>query len=130
MRLLLDTHILLWALMGDRRLPKGLVPLIRSGENDVAVSAVSIWEITIKAMKGLIQIDLRELRMAMDQVNFTELPLRFAHAMTLRDLPQLHRDPFDRILIAQALADRRRLVTKDEEILRYKGFREFDPLTA
>jgi len=128
MRLLLDTHILLWWVMGDRRLPKSLSTIVASSDSDVAVSAATMWEITIKRMLGRIDVDLEELRASIAADGFSELPLRFSHSLKLEVLPRHHDDPFDRILIAQSIAEGRRLVTKDEEILRYRGVTGFDPL--
>lgn len=130
MRLLLDTHILLWWVTGDRRLSKSLANTLASPESDVAVSAASIWEIAIKRSLGRIEVDLDELLSAMTADGFTELPVRFAHSLRLESLPRHHDDPFDRILIAQAIADGRRLVTKDDSILGYAGIAGFDPLTG
>ena len=130
MRLLLDTHILLWWLMGDRRLPKGLAKALASTENDVAVSAASVWEIVIKRMLGRIEVDLDELLSSIVADGFAELPVRFSHTLNVRSLPRHHDDPFDRILIAQAVSDGRRLVTTDQSILAYAGVAGFDPLSA
>jgi len=128
MRLLLDTHILLWWVMADRRLSKPLANILASPENDVAVSAASIWEIAIKRSLGRIDVDLDELLSSMNADGFTELPMRFAHALRLESLPRHHDDPFDRILIAQSIAEGRRLVTTDDAILGYAGIAGFDPL--
>jgi len=130
MRLLLDTHILLWWLVGDRRLSKSLAAAIASPESDIAVSAASIWEIAIKRALGRIDVDLDELLAVMTADGFTELPLRFGHSLRLESLPRHHDDPFDRILIAQSIAEGRRLVTKDDAILAYVGLAGFDPLSA
>jgi PIN domain nuclease of toxin-antitoxin system len=128
MRLLLDTHILLWWVMGDRRLPKSVSTIVASPDSDVAVSAASMWEITIKRMLGRIDVELEELRTAIVADGFSELPLRFSHSLKLEMIPRLHDDPFDRILIAQSIAEGRQLVTKDAEILRYRGVAGFDPI--
>jgi len=128
MRLLLDTHILLWWVMGDRRLPKDVAAVLASAESDVAVSAATMWEITIKRMLGRIDVDLEELTASIAADGFSELPLRFSHSLKLEVLPRLHDDPFDRILIAQSIAEGRQLVTKDAEILRYRGVAGFNPL--
>lgn len=128
MRLLLDTHILLWWVMGDRRLPKTIAVAIGSADSDVAVSAVSMWEIAIKRTLGRIDVDLEELASTIASDGFAEIPLRFSHATRLESLPRHHDDPFDRMLIAQSLAEGRRLVTKDDAILRYRGTAGFDPL--
>jgi len=130
MRLLLDTHILLWWVMGDRRLPRTIAGMIASGENDIAVSAASLWEIAIKRSLGRIDVDLDELLSSMSADGFVELPLRFAHALSLKSLPRHHDDPFDRILIAQSIADGRRLVTQDARILNYGGVGGFDAISS
>ena len=128
MRLLLDTHILLWWLMGDRRLPKSLAKAVGSPENDIAVSAASLWEIVIKHMLGRIDADLDELLSSMTSDGFTELPVQVRHTLKLQSLPRHHDDPFDRILIAQSISEGRRLVTTDKSILSYAGLAGFDPL--
>lgn len=130
MRLLLDTHILLWWTMADRRLPKVLANIVASPDNDVAVSAASIWEIAIKRTLGRIEVDLDELLSSMTADGFSELPLRFAHSLRLESLPRRHDDPFDRILIVQSIVEGRRLVTKDDSILGYAGLAGFDPLSG
>lgn len=128
MRLLLDTHILLWWAMADRRLSKTLAKVLASAQNDIAVSAASIWEIVIKRMLGRLDVDVDELLSAIATDGFTELPLRFAHAQKLELLPRHHEDPFDRILIAQSISEGRRLVTTDRAIHDYSGLAGFDPL--
>jgi PIN domain nuclease of toxin-antitoxin system len=130
MRLLLDTHMLLWWTAGDRRLTKPLARAIESAESDVAVSAASIWEIVIKRALGRIDIDLGELLESIEADGFAEIPVRFAHTVKVGDLPRLHDDPFDRLLIAQSIAEGRRLVTRDEAILAYAGTAGFDPLSG
>jgi PIN domain nuclease of toxin-antitoxin system len=116
--------------MADRRLSKTLAATLASQENDIAVSAASIWEIAIKRALGRIEIDLDELFSSMTADGFTELPLRFGHALKLESLPRHHEDPFDRILIAQSIVEGRRLVTKDNAILAYAGLAGFDPLSG
>jgi PIN domain nuclease of toxin-antitoxin system len=128
MRLLLDTHILLWWLMGDRRLPKGIAKALASPGHDVAVSAASLWEIVIKQMLGRIEVDLDELLSSVASDGFSELPVQFHHTLKLQALPRQHDDPFDRILIAQSIAEGRRIVTTDKSILAYAGVAGFDPL--
>jgi PIN domain nuclease of toxin-antitoxin system len=128
-KLLLDTHILIWWAAGDRKLSRSLRDHITSAENDVSVSAVTFWEIAIKAHLGRIHIDLEELRAAVLADGFNELPVQIAHTLRLQALPDHHRDPFDRLLVAQSIADGRRLVTRDESILAYAGVAGFDPLS-
>ncbi len=130
MNLLLDTHILVWWAAGDRKLPRSLRDRILSDKNDVSVSAATFWELAIKIRLGRIDIDLEELRTAVTADGFGELPVEIAHTLRLRELPDHHRDPFDRLLIAQSIAEGRRLVTRDEAILSYTGVAGFEPLSA
>lgn len=130
MRLLLDTHVLLWWFTADRKLSREMRNIVAAEESEVAVSAATIWEIAIKRALGRIDVDLKELRDAIAADGFTELPIRFAHAEAVETLPRHHDDPFDRLLIAQAIADGRRLLTHDGEIMQYAGVGGFDPLRA
>lgn len=130
MRLLLDTHVLIWWLTGDRKLSKSVSTLLTSEESDVAISAAAIWEIAIKRGLGRIDIDMEELLAAISSDGFAELPVRFVHASRLESLPRHHDDPFDRMQIAQAIVEGRRLVSRDEKVLAYSGIAGFDPLPA
>jgi len=130
MQLLLDTHILLWWVMADRRLSKSLATALTSTENEVAVSAASIWEIAIKRTLGRIEIDPNELVASLTADGFVELPVRSTHALKVGSLPRHHDDPFDRILIAQSIAEGRRLVTRDKWILAYRGVPGLDLLST
>ncbi|MGZ8829597.1 MAG: type II toxin-antitoxin system VapC family toxin [Thermoanaerobaculia bacterium] len=94
MKLLLDTHILLWWVAGDRKLPRSLRDRITSAENDVSVSAATFWEIAIKMSLGRIDIDLEELRAAVNADGFTELPVQIAHTLRLQELPESPWGPF------------------------------------
>lgn len=129
MKLLLDTHILVWWVAGDRKLPKSLRDRIAAAENDVWVSAATFWELSIKLRLGRIAIDLEELRKATNADGFSELSVQIAHTLRLPTLPDHHKDPFDRLLIAQSIVDGLRLVTRDEAILAYTGLAGFDPLS-
>jgi PIN domain nuclease of toxin-antitoxin system len=130
MRLLLDTHVLLWWVGADRKLSKSIRELLASPHNDIAISAASFWEIAIKKTLGRIEIDLEALRDATAADGFDELPVAIRDTLLLDSLPDHHRDPFDRILIAQAIGHGRRLVTREESILTYAGLRGFDPLAV
>ena len=99
----------------------------RRRRNEIFVSAASFWEIAIKKHVGRIRIDLEELNAATDSDGFEELPVRISHTTALQALPDHHRDPFDRLLIAQSIAEHCRLVTRDETILRYSGAAGFHP---
>jgi PIN domain nuclease of toxin-antitoxin system len=118
MRVLLDTHALLWALADDDRLSVRAREVISSLENDVLVSAVSAWEIAIKSALGKLRVP-DDLEQAVDAAGFVRKNIGFAPARRLRDLPAIHRDPFDRMLIAQAMEEGIPLVTTDGNITRY-----------
>ncbi len=113
MRLLLDTHALLWALATPARLPARTASAIRDPANAVFVSAASTWEIAIKVALGKLSADLDEIVRTSIEVGFEELPVTLAHARRLRELPARHRDPFDRMLVAQALEEGLTVVTRD-----------------
>ena len=110
-RVLLDTHLLLWALGAPARLPARARRIIRDA--DVYVSAASIWEISIKAALGKLRADPHEVLAALDPAGFLGLSIAGGHAARVASLPQIHRDPFDRLLIAQALEEPMRLLTDD-----------------
>lgn len=110
MRLLLDTNVLIWALEDDPRIAS-VRDLIVSSE--VYVSAVSWWEIAIKAGIGKLDMDIHDARRTAAESGFFELPLYGIHSETLAALPPIHRDPFDRMIVAQAMAEPMRLLTGD-----------------
>jgi len=116
MRLLLDTHVAIWWLAGDRRL-SALTRRAIDDADDAFLSAVSLWEIFVKEDSGRLELPLGFVDALRD--DFVELPLTFEHALEGRALPPLHRDPFDRMLVAQALAERLTIVTSDATIPRY-----------
>lgn len=118
MRLLLDTQILLWALTGDRRLGKAEA-LILDPANTVSVSTSSYLELAIKISQGKIDVTIPEIRDAVVESGFEELPVNGVHAEILAGLPWRHKDLFDRILVAQALAEPLRLITADALVAGY-----------
>jgi PIN domain nuclease of toxin-antitoxin system len=118
MRLLLDTHIYLWAVTDDRKLTKAARKLILDA-GEVYVSSASIWEASIKAGLGKLEADVNMLVSQIEASGFVELPVRAIHAALVRDLPDIHRDPFDRLLVAQALSEPLRLVTADGHLSKY-----------
>ena len=129
MRLLLDSHILLWGLSDDRRLHRTAREIIVSPNNEIFVSAASIWEISIKASLGRIEIELDDLEKAIADANFQSLPITFPHAATAGRLPGVHKDPFDRMLVAQATIEELRIVTHDRVFERYSlGARGLAPI--
>jgi PIN domain nuclease of toxin-antitoxin system len=118
MKLLLDTHAFLWWDSNDACLPATLHSAIASHRNQVFVSAVTVWEISVKRASGKL-IFGRGVGKAIEDHGFTALPITVEDAELAGSLPQLHRDPFDRLLVAQAQLEGLVLVTLDEQILRY-----------
>ena len=118
MRLLLDTQVFVWITQDSPRLTKAAKALILEA-SEVYVSAASIWEIAIKARLGKIDADPRQMAQAIAASGFTELPISAQHAAGVELLPDHHKDPFDRLLIAQALAEPLRLVSADDQLARY-----------
>lgn len=116
MRLLLDTHVLIWWDEGARMSTRAM-DAIRAAEQ-VYVSAVTGWEIAIKSSLGRIETS-REVARAVAESGFEELPVRLSHAEVLRALPWHHRDPFDRMLVAQARSEGLTFVTRDRTLKRY-----------
>lgn len=117
-RVLLDTHILLWWLADDPQLTVAHRAIIADANNDVCVSAVTVAEIAIKCSLGKLQAPDNVMKI-LGQGGFSELPLTAAHAHGLRALPWHHRDPFDRMLVAQAQIERIPLLTVDARIGAY-----------
>jgi PIN domain nuclease of toxin-antitoxin system len=118
MRLLLDTHVFLWSVTDDRKLTKAARKLILDAE-DVFVSSASIWEASIKAGLGKLDVDVNLLVSEIEASGFSELPVRAVHAAMVRHLPDVHRDPFYRLLVAQALSEPLRLMTSDGHLSKY-----------
>ncbi|WP_160000512.1 type II toxin-antitoxin system VapC family toxin [Roseomonas sp. 18066] len=115
MRLLLDTHLLIWALAEPARLDAATRAVLEDAGNEVLFSAASLWEIAIKAGLGRpdFAVDPGQVLAAALETGFTELPVRAAATLGVARLPPLHRDPFDRLLVAQAMAEPVRLYTAD-----------------
>ena len=119
MKLLLDTHIFLWWLLGDRRLGAARRRAIASQDSEVFVSAVSIWEIAIKVTAGKFDPGDVEFPSEVEAAGFRPLAVTGAHAWRSRSLPPHHRDPFDRLLVAQALVEGLTLATDDAQLQQY-----------
>jgi PIN domain nuclease of toxin-antitoxin system len=120
-RLLLDTHLLLWATASSDRLSSEIRSLIEDPQNDVHYSAASIWEIAIKSAlrRQDFRVDLPLLQSSLARTGLTELPVRAEHAVGVTRLPPVHRDPFDRLLVAQSLVEPMVLMTNDGVLARY-----------
>jgi len=121
MRLLLDTHVLLWTVAESRKLSKAARALIGEPDNELTFSSVSLWEVAIKAGRGRddFRIDVSSLRRSLFDNGYAELPMTGAHAAALVGLPPIHRDPFDRMLAAQAIVEGLTLVTSDPAVAKY-----------
>lgn len=123
MKLLLDTHLLLWAAGQPERLPAAVVTLVDAPDNELFFSAASLWEVVIKRALGRddFKADPRLLRRGLLDNGYSELPIGSEHAIAVEGLPPIHKDPFDRILVAQALVEGITLLTGDSRIARYSG---------
>lgn len=123
MKLLLDTHLLLWAAGAPDRLSAEARSLLSDPNHVLVFSAASLWEITIKAGLGRtdFKVDPHLLRRGLIENDYEELPITSRHAVAVSGLPEIHRDPFDRILVAQALVEGLTLLTHDPLVQAYPG---------
>ncbi|MFH1600375.1 MAG: type II toxin-antitoxin system VapC family toxin [Pseudomonadota bacterium] len=122
MKLLLDTHLLLWSATGQ--LPVRAARLLGSASNALHFSAASLWEVAIKNSLGRddFDFDVQILRRGLQDAGYIEIPVTAAHAAAVAGLPLLHKDPFDRMLLAQAAHEGLELVTNDGQLARYEGY--------
>jgi PIN domain nuclease of toxin-antitoxin system len=123
MRLLLDTHLLLWAAGQPNRLSPAAVKLINAPANELCFSAANIWEVAIKRGLGRddFQADPRLLRRGLLDNSYSELPILSDHVVAIDTLPLIHKDPFDRLLVAQAIVEGITLLTADSVVAKYPG---------
>jgi PIN domain nuclease of toxin-antitoxin system len=123
MKLLLDTHLLLWAAGEPKRLSKQARTLIDNPENELLFSAASLWEVAIKRGLGRedFEVDARLLRRGLLDNGYSELPIISDHVVATESLPPIHKDPFDRVLVAQATVEGVTLLTIDSLVARYPG---------
>lgn len=123
MKLLLDTHLLLWAAGQPERLSADARVLLEAPENELWFSAASVWEIAIKCGLGRedFRVDVRLLRRGLLENGYRELPVGSEHAVALDSVPPIHKDPFDRLLIAQACVEGITLLTTDAVVAQYPG---------
>ncbi|MGO9483045.1 MAG: type II toxin-antitoxin system VapC family toxin [Rhodomicrobium sp.] len=121
MKLLLDTHLLLWAAGQPDRLSQVARDLLEEPQNELVFSAASLWEISIKRSLGRadFQVDARLLRRGLLENGYSELEIRGDHAVAVDGLPPIHKDPFDRILVAQSMVEGILLLTADPQVARY-----------
>ena len=123
MKLLLDTHLLLWAASAPERLPAKARSLINDAEQELLFSTASVWEVAIKGGLGRkdFQVDARLLRRGLLDNNYGELPITSDHVLAIEALPPIHKDPFDRLLVAQAMVEAVTLITVDALVAKYPG---------
>ncbi|MGH9596763.1 MAG: type II toxin-antitoxin system VapC family toxin [Edaphobacter sp.] len=123
MKLLLDTHLLIWSAWTPKRVSPAAHALIKNPDNELFFSAASLWEIAIKQSleKDDFQVDALLLRRGLFENDYSELPVSSDHAIATRALPHLHKDPFDRLLIAKATVEGITLLTVDKIVARYPG---------
>lgn len=122
MRLLLDTHALIWALTDTRRLPGSIQRLIGSARNEIFVSAVSFLEVAVKrtdVRRGMPKIPADKMLELSRDAGYVVLDVRAEHCAAVESIPSIHGDPFDRLLVAQALEEGLRLVTHDQTLAAY-----------
>ena len=122
-RVLLDSHLLLWAKLNPARLPAPVRKLLLDPEVQPVFSVASIWEIAIKQSQGRpdFTVDAAVLRGHLLDTGYAEMPILGDHAMAVASLPPVHRDPFDRLLVAQAIVEGVELLTVDAHLGRYPG---------
>lgn len=123
MKLLLDTHLLLWAAGAPDRLSAEATALLSDPDHELLFSAASIWEIAIKNGLGRddFKVDVRLLMRGLLDNQYRELPITGAHAVFVESLPPIHKDPFDRIIVAQTTVEGITLLTSDSIVARYPG---------
>jgi PIN domain nuclease of toxin-antitoxin system len=123
MKLLLDTHLLLWAAGEPRRLPKNIRTLLEDRDNELLFSAASLWEVAIKSGLGRkdFRVEARLLRRGLLDNGYSELPIVSDHVVAIESLPPIHKDPFDRVLVAQATVEGITLLTNDPVVAQYPG---------
>ncbi len=123
MTVLLDTHVLLWTVSQPEKLSSEVRLRLSSPGEDLCYSAASLWEVAITNGLGRadFSVDVAALRRGLLEHGYRELAISGAHAIAIRNLPDLHKDPFDRILIAQAQVEGATLLTRDAQVARYPG---------
>lgn len=122
MKALLDTHTFIWWIIDDERLSRTARKIIESERNDIYLSAASCWEIVIKAKLGKIELPRRPdqfIAKILAENKFLNLPVIPSHALNLFNLPDIHRDPFDRMLLSQSKTENMPIITSDELIVKY-----------
>ncbi len=119
MKLLLDTNALMWAVEGNSRLGRKALAKIENPRNEIAFSTVSLWEIIIKIRVGKLRQDWKKLAATAIQAGFRRIDINVTHMQALDTLPFYHGDPFDHLILAQAIAEQATIVTADSNMMRY-----------
>jgi len=122
-RVLLDTHLLLWAAKGPEALPPKALEIMSNPENGLLFSVASLWEISIKSGLGRndFRVDARLLRRGLLDNGYVEIPILSEHVVAINGLPPIHKDPFDRLLVSQATCEGITLLTADPQVAEYPG---------
>jgi len=118
-KVLVDTHLLLWWFSDDARLPGKAREVLSDEQNEINVSVASLWEIVLKMDKGKLRVDPAELLNEIHANQFSLVPIEAAHTLTYARLPRHHNDPFDRMLVAQAMSESSRVLTHDPQLRDY-----------
>ena len=123
MKFLLDTHLLLWAAGEPKRLSKAVRSLLEDADNELLFSAASLWEVAIKSAlrRKDFRVEVRLLRRGLLDNGYSELPIVSDHVVAIESLPPIHKDPFDRVLVAQATVEGITLLTNDPVVAQYPG---------
>ena len=116
---LLDTHVFIWWMKNDKILPEKLKQLIENQNNLIFLSVISIWEMIVKSKLGKLKLPANWSK-SFENIRFEIMPLELKHILTLEKLPLHHKDPFDRMLISQAISEKTTLITNDQKIKKYK----------
>lgn len=119
MRYLLDTHVFIWAMEKKKRLPESIKNEITNPDNIIFISVATVWEIIIKSAKKKLKTP-KDIKGDIAASNFQLLSIEVEHVLGIKELPGIHKDPFDRILISQAKIENLTLITSDEKIWKYK----------
>lgn len=119
MKILLDTHIIIWLVKTPEQLSQSTLDTLANNNNDLYYSLASIWELAIKSSIGRIQLDISILLKMLQQNNIESLPIKENHIIKVKELPMLHKDPFDRLLIAQAICENLQLFTRNKLLQEY-----------
>ena len=121
MRYLIDTHVLIWYLNADKSLPDKYVAFMHDQKNELCISIASIWELTIKMSSGKLELykSIQEVEEYLISMDYNVIAVSFAHLKTLFDLPKHHGDPFDRLIISQAITENLTILSADRQFKDY-----------